>query len=1307
MSGQISWYVSILFLSAGISAGMAIFLQRWRHTPGIGSFSIQSLFLALWSLSFGLEAISTDFALKVFLHKVAWMGVLGGMLFWLLFVFRYTRKDKWLTPAVLAFILGAAGLILAGIFTNDLHHLFWSSYTLSADGNAVIYERGILYWLLLGFLYSIMLVGLFELVITGVNAPRVYFRQILLLVIGVVIPSVLNILYQLRLTPFDLTPVGFMMMAVVVVWAIYSYRLFSLLPVARDRMVETLSEGLLALDMQNRVIDANPFLLKLTGIEKVPIGEPLENLLKNTPDLADAAQGGSEKTSRIVLERSLGRYFEVSLSPLTVRETELKGRLVAFRDITQSEKTVKSLRASEENFRDLFDINPFPVAIVGDETHIYEVNQAVLEYLGTTREAIIGQRASSFFIDPGLYDELGHELDEKGLIHDRPLRIRHPNGEQRYVLLNAHPFLYYNETRILLSFVDITERERADAAEHEQRVLAEVLREMADLLNSTLDLDEVLDRILENLGRVVRHEVANILLVNEDNIAAVARTRGYAEHGRENPYGKVWFSVDNTPNLQQMVKNRTQVIVPDVLNDPGWIRLEGQEWIRCHLGAPVFTQEGIAGFINVDSSIAGFYNQTDAEHLQIFANQAGIAIQNARLYSQLQKAAREGEIFQQISRALSSSLDFEHLISDLLELIGRLVPSDSAGVSLIEGDEFVLKAMRGMDESGKMIGRHWPLKGTANQMVLEKGASIHFPDVQALYSSYREYPHNMVRSVLILPLIAAGEVIGFLSLDSWVLNHFTADDERLANSFASDVALALRNSRLYDETQRRLKVQSILNEVTRVVTSRLELEKLLELIWQQISRFLDARYFLINAKNSMGEWYSYYVREDDQVKPPHVLKGSAGALGYVLETGRPVFLRDKNEVDVFTRITGSSMPFENTRAVMIVPMRVSEKTLGAMGILSVEQDDAFSDEDYELFTSITSQVAISIENARLFEETRSRAEELATINKTGLAVTSGLELKQVLRTLYEQCRQVIPADTFYVAFYDDLSGDIEFPLFHDEGIDREVPTKNIKGESGVTGLILREGKTLYLQDTLNEQTAEKYHLARLGGTPTQSYLGVPLLLRDKVIGVISMQSIKPYVYTPDHIRLLETIATQAAIAIDNARLYEEAQRAATTDFLTGLLNRRELFNRAEMEFERARRYRHDLAVMMIDIDHFKTVNDTYGHLAGDQALRVLSRICQENMRLVDVVGRYGGEEILILMPETDHEHAMLAAERLRQQIEAMKVETESGDVTMTVSIGVADFNRDRTLTLETLIGRADAALFAAKDAGRNRVSIAK
>jgi diguanylate cyclase (GGDEF)-like protein/PAS domain S-box-containing protein len=180
------------------------------------------------------------------------------------------------------------------------------------------------------------------------------------------------------------------------------------------------------------------------------------------------------------------------------------------------------------------------------------------------------------------------------------------------------------------------------------------------------------------------------------------------------------------------------------------------------------------------------------------------------------------------------------------------------------------------------------------------------------------------------------------------------------------------------------------------------------------------------------------------------------------------------------------------------------------------------------------------------------------------------------------------------------------------------------------------------------------------------------------------------------------IATEIS---ERVRLYQEVQHLATRDPLTGCLNRRHFLTLAGQELERSLRYKRPISLLMLDIDHFKDFNDRYGHPIGDQILCALVNLCQERLRSVDVVGRYGGEEFLILVPETGAEGALKVAERLRAEIEMTKVETPAGYLSLTVSIGVATIESEfeQAQTVDALIKRADLAVYSAKAAGRNCV----
>ncbi|MFW5968197.1 MAG: GGDEF domain-containing protein, partial [Persicimonas sp.] len=218
-----------------------------------------------------------------------------------------------------------------------------------------------------------------------------------------------------------------------------------------------------------------------------------------------------------------------------------------------------------------------------------------------------------------------------------------------------------------------------------------------------------------------------------------------------------------------------------------------------------------------------------------------------------------------------------------------------------------------------------------------------------------------------------------------------------------------------------------------------------------------------------------------------------------------------------------------------------------------------------------------------------------------------------------------------------------------------------------------------------------------------SWMGVPIVARGELAGILIVERDEPHAYGEDQVHLVQALAGQAGIAIENARLFAEVERLAIVDELTGLPNRRRLFALLDEEFERARRYEEPLSVILLDIDHFKKVNDEYGHAVGDAVLREVARRCADSLRQADTMGRYGGEEFVVVMPKTAiGEAADNVARRLRRVVAGEPFEAADVSVEVTISIGVAQLDPSDE-TIDDLLNRADTALYAAKAAGRNTV----
>jgi diguanylate cyclase (GGDEF)-like protein len=317
-------------------------------------------------------------------------------------------------------------------------------------------------------------------------------------------------------------------------------------------------------------------------------------------------------------------------------------------------------------------------------------------------------------------------------------------------------------------------------------------------------------------------------------------------------------------------------------------------------------------------------------------------------------------------------------------------------------------------------------------------------------------------------------------------------------------------------------------------------------------------------------------------------------------------------------------------------------------------------------------------------------EELKIINRISLIITSGLNMERTLKALYEQCSRVAPIDIFYVALYNPSSSLVDIPVYYEKGKCLTGISRDIRDHPGLIGSVIQARRTIYLHDGIKQVTRPLVLDESASAQPINSYIGIPLTAREQIIGVMAIQSHQSNAYTADHVRLLERIAVQAAIAIENARLYSEEQRLAIVDELTGVYNYRGLMELGNREVERARRFNRPLAAIFFDIDNFRDLNNTYSHTAGNLVLKAVVKRCSLVLRSVDVLTRFGGDEFVALLPETDLASAEAVAQRLVQEIAATPINTTYGELKVSISVGVYLLSNDAP-DLPTLIDHANRA----------------
>jgi diguanylate cyclase (GGDEF)-like protein len=339
-------------------------------------------------------------------------------------------------------------------------------------------------------------------------------------------------------------------------------------------------------------------------------------------------------------------------------------------------------------------------------------------------------------------------------------------------------------------------------------------------------------------------------------------------------------------------------------------------------------------------------------------------------------------------------------------------------------------------------------------------------------------------------------------------------------------------------------------------------------------------------------------------------------------------------------------------------------------------------------------------NARVArEKLAARVQELQTLNKVGHIISGSLQRDVLLKNIStETLRLVGHSSRFLIGLLDEEREVAQYEMFDDHGRYRQLAAP---ADEGLSGYIMQTRMPLLMGD-VQRQHQRVANSGEHVDSEYRSWLGVPLVTYDEVMGVMSVQSKQRDAYTEDHLRVLKSIADQAAVALENSRLYE----LATVDGLTRLFVRRQFDHRLLEEWRRARRYDYPFALGILDVDNFKEINDTHGHQAGDRVLRAAASVLRRNMRGPDLAGRYGGEEFAFLLPRTTVAQACQVAERIRAEIAAMRSDVSGVSVAITTSIGVAGYPESGPADVEELIAQADEALYQAKRSGKNRIATA-
>ena len=541
------------------------------------------------------------------------------------------------------------------------------------------------------------------------------------------------------------------------------------------------------------------------------------------------------------------------------------------------------------------------------------------------------------------------------------------------------------------------------------------------------------------------------------------------------------------------------------------------------------------------------------------------------------------------------------------------------------------------------------------------------------------------------------------------------------------------------DISQRARELAIINEIGQAAASNLDLMTLLDLVGDKIRQKFEAWmvYIALLDEESKLIEFPYCVVDGQRVADPQPLAPGEGLTSIVFRDATPLLI-DENYAETADRLGAvlNSAPSDTRPKTWIgVPISAGERVIGVLSVQDASREHAYSRDDLNLLTTIAANLGVAIQNARLYQNERERRAVAETLQRVSAAITASLERDEVLAVILEQLGQVVEYDSASIMEWDE---ERSLRVVAHIGFPSQMPAEFVPTPDSAPNVweVISKRGSLLIADTRDNPG----WVSLDGATDRiRSWIGIPLIYKGEVMGVLSIDSKIPNFYTERDIRIASIFADQVAIAIENAHLYgraqfelgirkqaeeslreanrsmlqqfreisalqEQLQEQALRDPITGLYNRRFLNESLPREIARAERDRVELGVIMLDLDHFKRINDAYGHIKGDRALVALAGLLNAKTRSSDIACRYGGDEFCLILPGATLTAVAERAEELRAAFEEIEIQADGETFHVTISLGASIFPLHGSSS-EELLSRADQALYSAKQAGRNRVVI--
>ena len=745
----------------------------------------------------------------------------------------------------------------------------------------------------------------------------------------------------------------------------------------------------------------------------------------------------------------------------------------------------------------------------------------------------------------GLHDEIKVQLPEKSFLVLPLIAGEQKLGSVILAYLKTYAFALSESLRgeqAAAQIALIIAKTQLLEAERNRRVEAETLREVASTLVTSLDLDQVLENLLTSLQRVVPYDSACVFLREGDYVRAVAET------GLPMPEQVLNKRFSLADNLLQPEIYRTgqPLVLEDVQKSPRFLKWGGTDYVRGWMGVPLSARGQVIGALTIDSKQPGAYTLTEARLAQVFANQAAIAIENARLFAETRQRQSELSTLLRISKTVSSSLDMKNVLEQVAFSMAHLLHLEWSVLSIYDPNtrslrtavEYSIDGGFTMEEIGKQYNLD-DYPATAQILYQNEPLLIHINDPEAEPAEKALLREIEVACALLLPIVIAGRTVGLAEL--YTPNEhreFSQDEIRLAQALADQAAIAIANAQLFSETRQRLSEIEAVNRISKGLRLAHGMEDMLPTLLKETSVILGIEAGVIWLLDPLDQQLhqkaasGWFLDIQESAMRP-----GEGIAGKVYQTGES-YISQEFSSDPYTR--------EATRAQVpsqwggtCVPLRAGHEVIGAF-FISVQFPRQLTDQENRFLSTIAEIAGSAIHRAQLNTMIQNQLQRLLALRAIDSAISASLDLHLTLNLLLEHVLSELHVDAACVLLAAPYTYTLQFAagrgfystafqqvlLYFGEGLAGRVAVQ----QSAITISDLSQ-LDIYLQSNMAQQ--ERFVF----------YTGVPLIAKGQVKGVLEVYHRSSFFAPPDWLDFLDALAAQAAIAIDSAQLFTDLQRS--------------------------------------------------------------------------------------------------------------------------------------------------------------------